>query len=231
MFIDSVFQTVQAKLNKEQLGYLRPLYYNLFLNDAIRLVFNRAFSELKSNVRKSNWMLDGKDFADFAEYKRQFLEYFADIAPISPDPAGTFALPDDNEFIGDVFDGITPVEKIHYSDLMELRSNIYAAPSNCNPMCSKVGQNIIVYPESIPEIQLHYIRKPKQAKWTFIESSNKPMFNPDANDFQDIDMPETAKSDLISLVFESSSIYLREFNATQVAQANQSQEAQLENQQ
>lgn len=229
MYIDSVYQTVQAKLNKEQLGYLRPLYYNLFLNDAINIVFNRAFSELKSNVRKSNWMLDGKDFAHFSEYKRQFLEYYAYQANLSPSPAGTYPFPDDLEFIGDVFSDTKRVEKIHYSDFLELQTNIYAGPSNCNPMCSKVGDKLKVIPTTLSVLNLHYIRNPKQAKWTYVESNGKPLFNPDENDFQDIDMPTSAKNDLISLVFESASIYLREFNATQVAQQNQSQEVQIEN--
>ena len=51
MVIDSIFQSVQAILNKEQLGYLRPNHYNLFLKNAQRKLVNKLLIDLKSAVR------------------------------------------------------------------------------------------------------------------------------------------------------------------------------------
>ena len=231
--IDTLYQTVQAKLNKEQLGYLRPMYFDLFTNRNVRKLFDRLFTDLKTDVRKMNWMLDGKDLANLSEYTRQCLEHYTEVLPIDVDGtnAGCFLFPDDFEYVNDVFFGTRRVDKIHYSDLLDLEENIYAAPSDCKPMCSKVGNKLIVKPDTINKINLHYIRCPKQSKWTYTEFGGKPMFNPDANDFQDLDAPKKFFDELVSLVFEDASVYLREFNATQSANQEQSQEAQLENRQ
>lgn len=225
MIIDSIFQTVQALLNKEQLGYLKPMKFNLFIKNAQRKIYNKYLIDLKSNVRKMNWMLDGKDFANFSEHVRQLIEYYSSETTLST----PFEKPNDLEFIEDVFFGDIRIEKIHYSDFLDLQRNKYASPSECNPICSLVGVNLKVSPNTIGEVNLHYLRKPLTPKWTFEEFQGKPMFNPDATDFQDVDMPESSEDELVSLVFEASSIYLRDFNATQTANQEQSQDNQLDN--
>lgn len=227
--IDSVYQTVQGMLNKEQLGYLKPMKFNLFLKNAQRKIYNRYLLDLKTNVRKMNWMLDGKDFADLSEHTRQLLEYFSTETP-SP-ITSPFTVPNDLEFVEDVFFGDIRVDKIHYSDFKDLQSNNYAKPSECNPVCSLVGKNLKVSPNSIGEISIHYLRSPLTPKWTFEEFQGKPMFAPDIADFQDVDLPKSSEDDLVTLVFEASSIYLRDFNATQTANQEQSQDVQIENRQ
>lgn len=225
MYIDDVFQTVQALLNKEQLGYLKPLNYNLFLDKAVTKVYNQMFPDHKSNVRKANWMLDGKHLADTAEHSAQLLEHFTVEDDIDADSAGVFILPTNIEKLEDVFNVLVRIEKVSYSDFKDLQRNIYAAPSACNPICAKLGTELRVLPNTIDPITVHYVRRPEIAKWTYTEVSGRAMFNPSANDFKDIDMPLCMKDTLISLVFEDASIYLRDFNAT--AAANQEQQEDL----
>lgn len=227
--IDQAFQTVQSMLNKEQLGYLAPIDYNLFAKRAQRNLYNKYLNDLKLTVRKKNWMLDGKDFADASEHLQQYIEHYSFEANISPESPGYYIFPDDMEFVEDIFNGNSRIEKINYSDLLLLRSNIYSSPSTCKAFCSKVGDKLRVLPIGIDPIEMHYLRKPKTPKWTFVEFEGNPMFAPDANDFQDIDMPEGAYDDLISLIFEYSSIHLRDFQATQAANAEQQQEINQEN--
>lgn len=229
MALDSIYKTAQAILNKDQLGHLKPLYFNLFIRNAQRKVYDNYLTDLKSNVRKMNWMLDGKDFADLSEHTRQLLEYFSEEKAISK--TTDFVFPDDLEYVEDVFNGTTRIEKVHYSDYLDLQSNTYAPPSACSPICSKIGIVLKVSPASIATISLHYLRKPKTPNWTFVEYQSKPMFDPTANDYQDIDMPNSAYDELISLVVEMASIALRELNVTQAMNAEQQSDAQAENKQ
>lgn len=225
--IDDIYITVQALLNKEQLGYLRPLNYNSFLNKAIRKVYNKYLIDLKSNVRKSNWFLEGKNMAKFSEHTRQLLEFYSFEKTMNY----PFEVPDNLEFIEDVFYGNINIEKIPYSDHKRLLSNIYASPTECTPVCSLVGSKLIVSPNSIQSIETHYLRKPKIAKWTFEKVLGKAMFDSGKSDFQDVDMPESSKDELISLVTESASIYLRQLQITQLENSEQSQDFQVENKQ
>ena len=208
--IDYIYKTVQAILNKDQLGYLKPLYFNLFLANAHRKVYNKYLADLKSNVRKSNWMLDGKNLANYSEHTRQLVEYFSDETDLAtPTPAGGenpityYVIPSEVEFIEDVFKKgtNTRIDKVSYQDFRDLQRSIYAKPDDCSPVCVKVGQRIKVASENITEIDLHFLRKPKYPKWTFVTVDGKPMFNPNASDFQDVDMPETSSDELISVSY------------------------------
>lgn len=229
--IDSIYKTVQAILNKEQLGYLKPMDFNLFVQNAQRKIYNQYLSDLKSNVRKSNWMLDGKNLADFSEHTQQLLEHFSTESGDVSGTSGYFDFPEDLEYVEDVYNSKIPISKVDFSDFNLLCRNIYATPNNCSPITSKVGRKLKVAPETIETIQIHYLRKPKNPKWTYTEFEGKPLFDPTKPDFQDIDMPASADDMLISLVVESASIALRDFNVTQLANQEQNQDNQLENRQ
>lgn len=227
--LDFIYKASQAELNKDQLGYLKPMYFNLFIRKAMRKVYNNYLTDLKSNVRKMNWMLDGKDFANLAEHTRQLLEHFSFEEAVSR--TTDFNIPADLEYVEDVFFGSTRVEKIHYGTYKDLQSNNYAPPSDCNPICSKVGNVLKVSPSSINDISIHYLRTPKIPNWTFQEYEGKPMFDETASDYQDVDMPKSAEDSLISLVVESASIMLRELAVTQAANAEQAQDTNADNKQ
>lgn len=227
--LDSAYKNVQKRMNKDQLGYLPPLNFNLFVRTATITLRNHLLTDLKSNVRKMNWMLDGKNFANLSEHTQQLLEHYSEIEPITR--TTDFVFPDDFEYVEDVFDGNRRVEKLHYSDYQDLQDNNYTPPSICNPICTKVGSVLKVSPESITTINLHYLRKPKIANWTYQEVDGKPMFDPTANDYQDADIPETLFDKLVDLVFEQASVSVRDFNAVQSVNQNQQEEAQQENKQ
>jgi hypothetical protein len=245
--IDSVYQTVQGILNKDQLGYLKPLWFNLFAAYAQRKEYNKYFTDLKSNVRKMNWMLDGKDFANLSEHSQQLLEYFSTEKEIqSKVKPHRIELDSSIEFLKDVFYfkpltpeeielGLEPkevrVEKVSYSDFKDLKRNKYVPPTECNPYCSKLGNVLKVAPSSISKVTIHYLRKPITPKWTFIDVEGVAMFNSTASDFQDFDLPETSYDSLIDLISEVAGIALRDGNAVQAINQIQSQDFQEENKQ
>lgn len=231
MAIDTIYKTAQEELNKEQLGYLKPMAFNLYARKGVRKIYDNLLIDLKSNVRKMNWMLDGKDFANLSEHTQQLVEYFS---AVEPEVLGTenFTLPEDLEFIEDVFtsEGIR-IEKNHYSDFKDLQQNLYAKPSNCSPICTKVGVELLVSPAQEESINLHYLRKPKTSNWTFIEYQGKAMFDETANDYQDVDIPESFHGKLIDIIVELASISLRELNVAQAINQEQAQDFQSENKQ
>ena len=92
-----------------------------------------------------------------------------------------------------------------------------------------VGRKLVVSPTTISEVNVHFIRKPLTPKWTFTNFQGKPIFNPDADDFQDVDMPPFAEDELVSLVTESASKYLRQFQIVTAENQEQAQDFQTEN--
>lgn len=225
MIIDRLYKTVQEILNKEQLGYLKPLAFNLFVNTATRKITNKSLVDLKSNQRKENWFLEGKNLANLTAHTRQLVEYFSEVTTLS----APYTLPDDADFVEDVFKGNKRVDKVDYAVLLDLRRNIYAQPTECTPKASLVGRKLVVLPDNLGDIELHYLRRPKVAKWTYIEYQGKPLFDATAQDFQDVDLPEVFFDDLVSIVVELASKQLRELDIAQLEQAEQNQENQLDN--
>ena len=251
MLIDRVYQTVQALMNKDQLGYFKPMVFNLFAADAQRKEYNNYFTALKTNVRKMNWMLDGKDFANMSEHNRQLLEYFSSIAHLTKIPRRTtqgaeiidsyFITPEDLEFVEDLFIGDTTqdlfisgtptrIEKVHYKDYLDLLRNIYANPTHCNPIFSLADNKLVVSP-NIEKVQLHYLRKPKIPKWTFQEYDGVAYFDSSANDFQDFDLPEASFDNLVSYIAEMAGVSIRDAMVVQSANQEQAQKFQNDNQQ
>lgn len=221
MYIDEIYQTVQGLLKKEQNGYLKPLDFNLFATNAQYKIYDSLFSDYKTEVRKMNWALDGKDFANRSEHVRQLLEHFsallnitAPTIPLSPVPLEelVFTLPSDIDFVEDVFvEGTTKrIDKVHFSDLRDLEGNIYASPKDCSPMCSKIGNRLTVRPITISGISLHYLRKPKTPKWTFTTYNGRALFNPSASDFQDIDLPTSFYDRLVNEISIMAGISIRD---------------------
>jgi len=230
--IDSIYKTVQSLLNKDQLGYLPPLKFNQFINNAQNKVFNKLMSDLKSNIRKSNWMLDGKDLADYSEHLQQLVEHLTDEEPVNI-TNGVLELPSNLEFVENIYlrNTATPVEKVNYSDFKLLQGSKYASPQNCSPICTKINRTLKVLPLSVTEVDLHFLRQPKTAKWTFYEDDNKPFFDPTKSDYQDVDMPYSVKDELMSLVVGMGSSYLRDLQFAQLENQEQQQEIQTENRQ
>lgn len=223
--IDDIYKTVQAELNKDQLGYLKPMYFNSFIRLAQRTVYNDIFTDFKSNVRKKNWHLDGKNLAHYSELLQQLLEYYSDETTLN----FPFELPENTEFIADVFYKGKRVTKVSYSALQDIQGSLYATPSDCAPSCSKIGNKIKVLPNTITTVDLHFIRKPKVPKWTFQDILGKPMFDDTVLDFQDVDMPTTFFDKLVSIVVEKAAIMLRDQLPIQAEAADQQQIIQSEN--
>lgn len=228
--IDSIYKTVQAILNKEQLGYLKPMDFNLFIANAQRKIYDNYLHELKLNQRRENWHLEGKNLSNLSEHIKQLVEHFSFEETITV-TSGAFDLPDDLEYVEDVFNENTRIDKVDYADFLDLKRNIYARPSNCTPVCSKVGRKIKINPTDISEVDLHYLRKPKTPKWTGTEFQGKPMFAPTASDYQDVDMPNEAYDELVTLVTEMASQSIRELQITQLQNQEQNQDAQNQNRQ
>lgn len=228
--IDRLFQTVQAGLDKEQKDYLRPLYFNLYLNSSLFTVFNKLLSDVKSNTRKSNWMLDGKNLADYEEHTKQLLEHYLTSKNVTSEN-GYFDLSSDISLIQDVSKDSVVLEKVDIDDFTLLKRSKDNPPTECSPICTKLGHTLLVAPTSINDIDLIYLRTPGKAKWTFEEVDGKPMFDPTKSDFADVDAPPLLFDELYYSIMSQAGVATREQLVVQSAEQNENQNIQVENKQ
>ena len=231
--IDRLFQTVQAMLDKEQKDYLRPLYFNLYLNASLFEIQNKLIADVKSNIRKSNWMLDGKNLADFSEYQKQMLEHYLTIEDNISPSNDLFALPSNCSLVQDVLvvDTNVIIEKIDLEDFNLLRRSKSSPPTETTPVCTKVGSSLLVLPKTLNNIQLFYVRTPNKANWTYQSVEGKPMFDPTAGDFVDVDAPDFLFDELVNSIMARATLSTRDQIGIQANAQEENRNMQLENRQ
>jgi hypothetical protein len=232
--IDKLFQTVQAEMDKEQMDYLRPMYFNLYLNASLLEVFNKLLSDVKVHTRRSNFMLDGKNLADFSENIKQFLEHYLTYSEndISRESGGYFNLPSNLSFIKDVIVSDTVfAEKTDLEDFNLLKRNTYSPPTKSCPICTKIGTTILLEPTTIDTINLYYLRTPTRSNWTFEDVDGKPMFDSSKSDFKDIDAPELLFDELLRAILKKAGVSTRDATLIQAVSQDEGRDIQIENRQ
>ncbi len=209
--------------------FLKPRHFNSYLNASIISIYNKIISDVKSNTRKSNWMLDGKNLADYSEHTQQLLEHYLDTKQLSI-TNNSFPLDSQIQIIQDVYTiGGNKVDKIDLNDFNLIKRNNYIVPSECESKCTKLGDKLLVLPITITDLDIFYLRKPKIARWTFEEFKGKPMFDPGKSDFQDIDAPEMLFNELANMVLEKAGLSIRDTAVVQTSNQDQQQDLEIEN--
>lgn len=230
--IDRVYKTVQAIANKEQLGYIQPYKFNLYINNSIYNIYSKLLSDVKSNVRKSNSMLDGKHLADYSDIQKQLLEHFLTSNSISK-TNDKLTLPEDCEIIQDLYSlQGERIYKVNLQDFNLLKRNNYANPTNCSPIYHKMTRELLVNPD-VDDVNIYYLRKPKKAKWTFEPDTKtqKPMFDPTKDDYSDVDLPESLSNEIIIDVLSQVGVTIRDVNLINQSNQEEAKEIQIENNQ
>ena len=74
-----------------------------------------------------------------------------------------------------------------------------------------------------------YVRYPKDPKWTYFSigvSDSEPIFDPNATDYQDFELPDADEPDLILKILQYAGVSIRELDVYKVAQQEEEQETQ-----
>ncbi len=92
---------------------------------------------------------------------------------------------------------------------------------------SSARANFTVYPNTITSnVKVHYLRYPKEPKWTYTSIGGDPLFNPSAIDYQDFEMPLSDFSDLVVKILQYAGVSIREQEVMAAAKAEELQEIQ-----
>jgi hypothetical protein len=87
--------------------------------------------------------------------------------------------------------------------------------------------NFTVYPDTIDAgVNAHYLRYPKEPKWTYTSVGGDPLFNQSANDYQDFEMPLSDFSDLVVKILQYAGVSIREQEVIAAAKTEELQEIQ-----
>lgn len=87
--INSVRNTVQSLLNKNNYGYISPADFNLYAKQAQMEIFEEYFSMYNKVMNMENARMAGTDYADLSKTVAEAIEYFMRTDFLLPSPTPT----------------------------------------------------------------------------------------------------------------------------------------------
>jgi hypothetical protein len=230
--INEVRNTVLSILAKDNRGYVTPFEFNLYAKQAQLEVFERYIYLYSNAIIKQNQRAHGEGYTDVPKKLAEVLDTFYKVGSLTY-TAPNFVAPTDSYFIQKLVLNNKEIEKVSHQKALYLLDSNLTAPSVAYPVytlndgVSSARANFTVYPNTITSnVKVHYLRYPKEPKWTYTSIGGDPLFNPSAIDYQDFEMPLSDFSDLVVKILQYAGVSIREQEVMAAAKAEELQEIQ-----
>lgn len=242
--IDSVRNTVLSIINKDNRGYITPFEFNLFAKQAQLEIFESLFYTYSNSVNKQNSRLHNNGYTDIPKQIEEAIDNFSTYGILTYNAINDkFQVPNDCYTLNVVmYNNNVEIEKVSQNKILNLLSSNITAPSLLYPVYTEDASvvavsppynqsNITVYPNTINQTGLvtaQYIRYPKDPIWTYFPTlvSGTPMFNPNAPDYQDFELPQSYEFDLVVKILQYAGLSIREQDIANAAKTEEMQNAQ-----
>jgi hypothetical protein len=219
--IDTVYQRVLAIANKEQRGYITPLEFNLYANQAQMDTFEQYFYDLNQFLRIPGNNTEYSDVVNIIEEKINIFESSADVTQIYVAGFGTVDISNLSNFyrLGSVqFNGVE-IEKIEHKDFKVIDRSPLTKPTLSRPIYFKQGGVLHIRPFSIVAaaggIEVFYIRKPHTVEWGYVVTLEKALYN--ATTSRNFELHASEEADLVIKILTLAGITMDDQALYQIA--------------
>ena len=218
--VDTVYQRVLALANKEQRGYITPQEFNLFANQAQMDIFEQYFYDINQFGR-----LPGND----TEYS-DMLNYLEEKISIFESSVSSVNYPGDMYKIGNVryidnFGKSITCEQINVKDVPTINNSPLLKPTHNRPIYTLNSSGITIYPSSVTNVTINYIKKPVKANWVGLGTG---LYNSTASVNFELHVSEETK--LVIKILGLAGITLKDPALYQIAGAEDNKNIQQEKQ-
>lgn len=229
--IDSIYNILLAILNKEIRGYVTPSEFNLLATQVQREIFYNYFNESNRLQNRKNKGMVNPELSDILSYQNQQIQRFLTRAEGQTVANGVLTKPADLYYMYEegisLADG-TPVSPTSEKTL-KYSTSIGCPPSDVFPAYVDVDGKIEIYPETITEVDLLYIRTPKDPKWTYTVAGDTPLFNISANDYQDFELGPAEFDNIVIRMASYFGVNIREADIVQYAESKDNKKVKEDN--
>lgn len=236
--INEVRDSVMSLLNKDNRGYITPTEFNTYARQAQLDIFQKYMYEYSNAMIKQNARYHGEGYSNIVKRISEILDKFSEYKTLSYNLiTGTLDLPVDYYYIEKIiYNNNVEVDKVEHSKILNLLNSNLTAPTSSYPayiLKSNPG-GIIVYPNSLmnpippstttTNIQIRYVRYPKDPVWTYNTiSGGEPIFDSTNLSYQDFEVPESEFVSLVVKILQYSGLSIREAEVVQDAKAEEIQ--------
>ena len=222
--INTVYQRVLAILNKEQRGYLTPVEFNLFANQAQLDIFEQYFYDLNQFSRLPGNSTEYSDMVDILEEKISIFETFGTTTYANnywPEPADLYRL-------GSVVYNGSEVEHVNKNEYLYITSSPLSKPTNDFPIYTRDTSGIKVYgaSEITTDVTFQYVKKPAKVIWNYTEVNGEALYN--ANGAVDFELHEAEETDLVIKILQLAGVLIKDPSVYQIGSTEEAKDVQQE---
>jgi hypothetical protein len=241
--IDSIYQLLKTIVNKELRGNVSPAEFNLIAKQVQEEIFRGYFEDENRDKNRRNRGLTNNGYSNLPFLQRQRLDLFSVVSAITENATSTsyleYTLPSNLYNIKDkglsLGYSYTVPQEVESSVINFVLGSSKMTPSVTFPIYEKVDNTIRVYPDEIPasylltdpvtpyNLNLRYIRKPLDPKWTYTIVSNTELFNNAAGDYQDFELHPSEYTNIVIRMLSYFGVNLREIDVARYAEAQKSE--------
>jgi len=224
--VDTVYQRVLAIANKEQRGYITPLEFNLFANQAQMDIFEQYFYDLNQFSRAPGNDMEYSDMVTILEEKINLFEVSGSLTSTT----GVFDTGTLSNFyrLGTVQAGGVEVEKLEHKDFKIIRRSPLTKPTLERPAYFKQSGILNVEPASVGTIDVFYIRRPAQVGWGYVVTLEKALYN--AGRSTNFELHDSEETDLVVKILALAGITMDDQALYQIASQEDIKNTQSEKQ-
>ena len=224
--IDTVYQRVLALANKEQRGYITPQEFNLFANQAQMDIFEQYFYD-----RAQFGRLPGNKtmYADPIDILEEKIEIFHNSTSLTSN-SNIFTLPSDLYRLARVNnpENSATIEKLTHQKFTTARNSPLTAPTISRPIYYVKGNQVIVNPNTIENINIDYIKIPTKVEWNGFDAGANQLYN--ETNSVNFELHTSEEPNLVLNILKLAGIAMKDPSLYQLGAAEEAKDIQQEKQ-
>jgi len=234
--VNDVYQRVLALANKEQRGFISPMKYNLYANQAQLDIFEQYFYDIgQFGRRKGNQTM----YADPIDILEEKIEIFHKGQTLGDGTSNVFNTNDLNHELYRIkhvlFNNAatTPsigvkVEKTTHDKFQLAIDSPLTSPNLMRPIYYLRGTSIVVNPNTITKIDVNYIKKPEKVVWATVNINDTSLY--DQTNSTDFELHPSEETKLVMKILQLAAIEMKDTALYQIASSEDIKNIQQEKQ-
>jgi len=234
--VDTVYQRVLALANKEQRGYITPQEFNLFANQAQMEILEQYFYDINQWGKQHGNDTEYSDGLSIIQEKLSELEVRI-VNTITGIVGGIYnyrTAINDLYKLGSVHtthptnSQKIEIEQVNNNEWYHMQSAPLTRPTLSRPVYVNRQDGLNIYPDTIEDIDISYIRQPTVVQWAYVVVNDKALYNDNIS--VDFDLHASEESELVYRILAYAGVTIKKVELTQVAAQALSSQIQQEKQ-
>lgn len=216
-FIDLVYSELKNLYQKHGRGFISADEFNGGISYVQAKIIRESFDFINNLANNMKIGRVNKRNYDKQKYYSEVVRSLLSNATLTYNSTTErFAFPDNHSFTQALYYDDKEVEEIP-SDERIVLNNYATMPSLEYPISIYHSDDIEILPDTIiSDVKLYYYRDALAPKWTYTIVSGDYLFNEDASDFQDLEIPSQFFDEVFSEIAKYFGIELRQPDMVQV---------------